>query len=213
MNTCVCGVNNNAICFTYTSCYHNPNISGPLNQRIAWCFPLEPTLLLLLLPYPQQNLIWWYQLHIACSMKLIGSAWPPSRRFIRLPLNSFPFFFSIFSWSGVSGRSILRLPSLWTSAAVRSSSERGEYYRKRCFTAARNNCKLRSAEKTRSKYNPKALNFAADGNSVQKQQQKEQQLQQQGRIQNGGSGVGGGSVGSGPTGSALLGGKKLFKKF
>lgn len=112
------GINNNAICFTYTSCYHYPNISGPLNQGIAWCFPLEPTLLLLLLPYPQQNPIWRYQLHIACSMKLIGSAWPPSRRFIRPPLNSFPFFSPsflgpVFPVGRSSGCHLYELPLPW----------------------------------------------------------------------------------------------------
>uniref|UniRef100_A0AAG5DWV0 Uncharacterized protein n=1 Tax=Anopheles atroparvus TaxID=41427 RepID=A0AAG5DWV0_ANOAO len=34
------------------------------------------------------------------------------------------------------------------------NSDRSGYYRKRCFAAVRNNCKLRSGDKTHSKFNP-----------------------------------------------------------
>ncbi|EGK96470.1 AGAP000345-PB [Anopheles gambiae str. PEST] len=56
------------------------------------------------------------------------------------------------------------------------NSDRSGYYRKRCFAAVRNLCKLRSGDKTHSKFNPTGAGRpsepAAVGNGIAEAQQR-----------------------------------------
>ncbi|KFB39378.1 AGAP000345-PB-like protein [Anopheles sinensis] len=50
-----------------------------------------------------------------------------------------------------------------TPVPILKQINRSGYYRKRCFTAVRNNCKLRSGDKTHSKFNPTGPRTIVEG--------------------------------------------------
>uniref|UniRef100_A0A8W7PWN2 Uncharacterized protein n=1 Tax=Anopheles coluzzii TaxID=1518534 RepID=A0A8W7PWN2_ANOCL len=79
-------------------------------------------------------------------------------------------------WSGIfdspqSTNAVGNVTRFWSGNGPRSG-----YYRKRCFAAVRNLCKLRSGDKTHSKFNPTGAGRpsepAAVGNGIAEAQQR-----------------------------------------